>query len=67
MTSSGSLRARDLTTDDLESAFGVRSRSFGPLNPSMREWWNTIQIESIEDGLLDAAFAGRPAYLLEYF
>jgi len=98
MTSSGSLRTRDVTPDDLESAFDVRSRSFGPLDPSMRDGWNNIQLESIKgrraigviagerllahakvrsyqqfwDGpaqneLLDAAFAGRPAYLLEYF
>jgi predicted acetyltransferase len=47
MTSSDNLRTRDLTTDDLDSAFDVRSRSFGPLDPSMRDWWNEVQHESI--------------------
>jgi predicted acetyltransferase len=47
MTSSDSLRTRDLTTDDLDSAFDVRSRSFGPLDPSMRDWWNDVNQESI--------------------
>ena len=59
MTSSGSLRTRDLTTDDLESAFDVRSRSFGPLNPSMRDWWNTIQIDSVNEHRAIGVFAGE--------
>lgn len=59
MTSSDSLRTRDLTTDDLESAFDVRTRSFGPLNPSRRDWWNTIQIESIDEHRAIGVFAGE--------
>ena len=47
MTSIGSLRTRDLTTDDLDQAFDVRNRAFGPLDPTMRDWWNDIQKETI--------------------
>jgi predicted acetyltransferase len=43
----GQLTTRDLTTDDLDAAFDVRSRSFGPLSPSMRDWWNGVQQESM--------------------
>jgi predicted acetyltransferase len=58
MTSSDSLRTRDLTTDDLDSAFDVRSRSFGPLNPSMRRWWNDVNQESINEHRAIGVFDG---------
>ncbi len=54
-----SLHTRDLTTDDLDAAFGVRSRSFGPLNPSMRDWWNTVQQESIDEHRAIGVFDGE--------
>jgi predicted acetyltransferase len=59
MTSSDSLRTRDLTTDDLDSAFDVRSRSFGPLDPSMRDWWNEVQHESINTHRAIGVFDGN--------
>ena len=59
MTSSDSLRTRDLTTDDLDSAFDVRSRSFGPLDPSMRDWWNEVQHESINAHRAIGVFDGE--------
>ena len=59
MTSNGSLRTRDLTTDDLDSAFDVRSRSFGPLDPSMRDWWNEVQHESINAHRAIGVFDGE--------
>lgn len=59
MTSIGSLRTRDLTTDDLDSAFDVRERSFGPLDPSMRDWWNGIHQESIKEGRAIGVFDGE--------
>ena len=43
----GQLTTRDLTADDLDAAFDVRSRSFGPLKPSMRDRWNGVQRESM--------------------
>ncbi|MHB8184800.1 MAG: GNAT family N-acetyltransferase [Dermatophilaceae bacterium] len=43
MTSIDSQRTRDLTSDDLDAVFDVRTRSFGPLNPSMRDWWNEMR------------------------
>jgi len=58
MTSIGSLQTRDLTTDDLDAAFDVRSRSFGPLDPTMRDWWNDIQQESITEGRTIGVFDG---------
>lgn len=59
MISSGSRRTRDLTTDDLEPAFHVRSRPFRPLNPSMRDWWSTIQIEAINEHRAIGVFEGE--------
>ena len=59
MTSRDSLRTRDLTTDDLDSAFDVRSRSFGPLDPSMRDWWNEGQHESINAHRAIGVFDGE--------
>jgi predicted acetyltransferase len=59
MTSSSSLRTRDLTSDDLSAAFDVRSRSFGPLNPSMRDWWNEVNQESINEHRAIGVFAGK--------
>jgi len=43
------LTTRDLTTGDLDAAFDVRCRSFGPLDHSMRAWWNGVQEESINE------------------
>jgi len=59
MTSLDSLQTRDLTTDDLDAAFDVRSRSFGPLNPSMRGWWNDVQQESIDEHRAIGVFDGE--------
>jgi predicted acetyltransferase len=58
MTSSNHLRTRDLTIDDLDSAFDVRSRSYGPLDPSMRDWWNEVQRESINTHRAIGVFDG---------
>ena len=44
------LTTRDLTSGDLDAAFDVRCRSFGPLDHSMRAWWNGVQQESINEG-----------------
>lgn len=54
-----SLRTRDLTSDDLDAAFDVRSRSFGPLKPSMRDWWDDIQHESIKERRAIGVFDGQ--------
>ncbi|MHB8273581.1 MAG: GNAT family N-acetyltransferase [Dermatophilaceae bacterium] len=59
MTSIDSLRTRDLTSDDLDAAFDVRSRSFGPLNPSMRDWWNTALPESVDERRAIGVFDGE--------
>ena len=59
MTSIGSLQTRDLTGDDLDAAFDVRSRSFGPLKPSMRDWWNKVQQESINERRAIGVFDGE--------
>jgi len=58
MTSTGSLRTRDLTTDDLEAAFDVRSKSFGRLDPSMGDWWNDIQQQTITEHRSIGVFDG---------
>jgi len=55
----GQLTMRDLTTDDLDAAFDVRSRSFGRLSPSMRDWWDRIQQESMNDHRAIGAFDGE--------
>jgi predicted acetyltransferase len=55
----GRLTIRDLTTDDLDAAFDVRSRSFGRLNPSMRDWWNDVAQESIDEHRSIGAFDGE--------
>ena len=59
MTSTGSPQTRDLTIDDLDAAFDVRSRSFGPLNPSMRDWWNDVQRQSIDEHRAIGVFDGK--------
>ena len=59
MTSSDSLRTRDLTTDDLDAAFDVWSRSFGPLDPSMRDWWNDVTQQSINEHRAIGVFDGE--------
>jgi len=59
MTSIDNLQTRDLTTDDLDAAFDVRSRSFGPLNPSMRDWWNDIQQDTIKEHRAIGVFDGE--------
>lgn len=55
----GRLTMRDLTTDDLDTAFDVRSRSFGRLSPSMRDGWDRIQQESMNDRRAIGAFDGE--------
>ena len=42
-----SLEARDLTSADHDQAFAIRTRSFGRLDDSMRDGWNSLQ-----DGLI---------------
>lgn len=59
MTSIEGLQTRDLTTDDLDAAFDVRSRSFGPLEPSLRDWWNGVQQESINEHRAIGVFDGE--------
>ena len=54
----GKFTTRDLTTEDLDVAFDVRSRSFGPLDPSMRDWWNDVQQESINEHRSIGVFDG---------
>jgi predicted acetyltransferase len=55
----GRLMTRDLTADDLDAAFDVRSRSFGRLSPSLREWWIGVQRVSIEEHRSIGAFDGE--------
>ena len=55
----GQLTTRDLTVDDLDAAFDVRSRSFGLLDPSMRDWWDNIQHESIKEHRAIGIFDGE--------
>jgi len=55
----GQLRTRDLTGEDLDAAFDVRSRSFGPLDPSMRDWWNGVQQQSINERRAIGIFDGE--------
>lgn len=55
----GRLTARDLTAEDLDSAFDVRSRSFGRLRPSLRTWWNDVQRGSINEHRAIGAFDGE--------
>lgn len=55
----GQLTVRDLTTQDMDAAFDVRCRSFGPLNPTMRGWWNEAQQESISEHRAIGVFAGE--------
>jgi predicted acetyltransferase len=55
----GRLITRDLTTDDLDAAFDVRSRSFGRLSPSLRGWWNDVQREFIDEHRTIGAFDGE--------
>jgi len=54
----GHLTTRDLVTDDLDAAFDVRSRSFGPLDPSMRDWWNDVQQQSVNEHRVIGVFDG---------
>lgn len=53
------LTTRDLTMDDLEMAFDVRSRSFGVLGPALRGWWNDLQRRSIDGHRAIGVFDGR--------
>src|ERR1019366_9363780 len=55
----GRLITRDLTADDLDAAFDVRSRSFGRFSPSLREWWNDVQRESINAHRAIGVFDGE--------
>nr|CAA9355623.1 MAG: hypothetical protein AVDCRST_MAG46-2893 [uncultured Nocardioidaceae bacterium] len=49
---------RDLTPDDHEQALAVRTRSFGPLDPSLRGWWNSVQDELIAQRRVIGVFDG---------
>jgi predicted acetyltransferase len=55
---SADLTIRDLTVDDLDEAFDVRSRSFGRLSAEMRGWWNDVQQESINGHRAIGVFDG---------
>lgn len=55
----GRLTTRDLRVDDLEEAFDVRSRSFGPLSPSKRGWWNALQEKYINERRSIGVFEGQ--------
>jgi predicted acetyltransferase len=59
MTLISRLQTRDLTTDDLDAAFDVRSRSFGPLKPPMRKWWNDVNQEAINEHRALGVFDGE--------
>ena len=50
------LTIRDLTADDLDQAFDVRLRSFGPLEPGGRAWWDRLQLAVIAQGRALGAF-----------
>jgi predicted acetyltransferase len=54
----GRLTTRDLSIDDLDAAFDVRSRSFGPLSPAKRGWWNALQEASISQRRSIGVFDG---------
>jgi len=54
----GDLQVRDLTGDDHDQAFDVRTRSFGKGDPSTREWWNTVQDTSIAQRRVLGVFDG---------
>lgn len=54
----GRLTMRDLTSDDLGAAFDIRSRSFGRLSPSLRDWWDGMQQETIREHRTIGAFDG---------
>ena len=56
---SGRLTTRDLTVDDIDAAFDIRTRSFGRLSPSLRDWWDTVQKESINEHRTIGAFDGE--------
>lgn len=53
------LTTRDLNSGDLDAAFDVRCRSFGPLDDTMRAWWNGVQEESITEGRAIGIFDGE--------
>lgn len=53
-----SLEVRDLTSVDHDQAFGVRTRSFGKLDDSMREWWDSLQDGLIAQRRLIGVFDG---------
>jgi predicted acetyltransferase len=53
------LELRDLTHDDLDAAFAVRTRSFGKLDGSLRGWWNRDQEELIASRRILGVFAGE--------
>lgn len=54
-----SLEVRDLTSDDHDQAFAVRTRSFGKLDDSMRGWWNALHDELITQRRLIGVFDGE--------
>ena len=54
----GGVSTRDITGEDLDAAFDVRSRSFGRLGDSARGWWDEVQRESIEGQRAIGVFGG---------
>lgn len=54
----GRLATRDLTVDDLDAAFDLRSRSFGLLSASKRGWWDTLQQKSMAEHRSVGVFDG---------
>jgi predicted acetyltransferase len=55
----GRLTTRDLTPDDLDAAFDVRSRSFGLLSASKRGWWDTLQQKHMKERRSIGVFDGQ--------
>src|SRR5680860_839419 len=53
------LELRDLTSADHDQAFAVRTASFGKLDASMRQWWNSLQDELIAARRAIGVFDGR--------
>lgn len=53
-----SLHVRDLTRADHDEALEVRTRSFGRLEDSMRDWWTSLQDSLIEQRRVLGVFDG---------
>lgn len=55
------LRVRDATPADLDAVLTIRSRSFGPLGPEGRGWWQRVADETVGGRMLvvvDTAVTG---------